>query len=41
MALATFTGSSASGAFGVPCVTLQYPHDRVHVSPRIMNVAVP
>ena len=30
-----------SGGFGVPCTTLQYPHDRVQVSPRIMNVAVP
>ena len=25
----------------VPCVTLQYPQERVQVSPRIMNVAVP
>jgi hypothetical protein len=41
MALATFTGSAASGGRGAPCVTLQYPHDRVQVSPRIMNVAVP
>jgi hypothetical protein len=41
MALPTLTGSSASGGFGVPCVTLQYPHDRVQVSPRIMKVAVP
>ena len=33
-------GSPASSVPGQPVFTLQYEHARVHVSPRIMNVAV-
>src|SRR5690349_19594405 len=38
---ATRAGSSGSFQVGLPVLTLQKPHRRVHVSPRIMNVAVP
>src|SRR5690242_16289144 len=38
---ATRAGSSGSFHVGLPVLTLQKPHLRVHVSPRIMNVAVP
>jgi hypothetical protein len=38
---ATRAGSSGSFHVGLPVLTLQKPHRRVHVSPRIMNVAVP
>ena len=38
---ATRSGSSGSLWVGLPVVTLQKPQRRVHVSPRIMNVAVP
>ena len=38
---ATRAGSSGSFHVGLPVFTLQKPHRRVHVSPRIMNVAVP
>src|ERR1700752_1351157 len=38
---ATRSGSSGSFQVGLPVLTLQNPHRRVHVSPRIMNVAVP
>src|ERR1700756_4211236 len=34
-------GSSGSFHVGLPVFTLQNPQRRVHVSPRIMNVAVP
>ena len=34
-------GSSGSFQVGLPVLTLQKPQRRVHVSPRIMNVAVP
>ena len=41
-ASATWAGSSASTpGRGSPLFTLQNPQRRVHVSPRIMNVAVP
>src|SRR4029079_3355940 len=41
-ASATPRGSSTDGgAYGRPVVTLQNPHERVQMSPRIMNVAVP
>ncbi len=38
---ATRAGSSGSFQVGRPVLTLQNPHRRVQVSPRIMNVAVP
>ena len=38
---ATRAGSSGSFHVGLPVRTLQKPQRRVHVSPRIMNVAVP
>ena len=38
---ATRAGSSGSFHVGLPVFTLQKPQRRVHVSPRIMNVAVP
>ena len=38
---ATRSGSSGSLWVGLPVFTLQNPHRRVQVSPRIMNVAVP
>src|ERR1700758_3683720 len=38
---ATRAGSRGSFQVGFPVLTLQKPHRRVHVSPRIMNVAVP
>ena len=38
---ATRSGSSGSLWVGLPVVTLQKPQRRVHVSPRIMKVAVP
>src|SRR5436853_5064087 len=38
---ATRAGSSGSFHVGLPVLTLQNPHRLVHVSPRIMNVAVP
>jgi hypothetical protein len=38
---ATRSGSSGSLKVGLPVLTLQKPQRRVHVSPRIMNVAVP
>ena len=38
---ATRAGSSGSFQVGLPVRTLQKPQRRVHVSPRIMNVAVP
>ena len=38
---ATRAGSSGSWNVGLPVLTLQKPQRRVHVSPRIMNVAVP
>ena len=38
---ATRSGSSGSFQVGLPVLTLQNPQRRVHVSPRIMNVAVP
>ena len=38
---ATRAGSSGSFHVGFPDFTLQKPHRRVHVSPRIMKVAVP
>ena len=38
---ATRSGSSGSFQVGLPVLTLQKPQRRVHVSPRIMNVAVP
>src|SRR3954452_1055493 len=38
---ATRAGSSGSFHVGRPVLTLQNPQRRVHVSPRIMNVAVP
>ena len=38
---ATRSGSSGSFHVGLPVLTLQKPQRRVHVSPRIMNVAVP
>ena len=42
MALAVFSGSISSGGAGVAAVlTAQKRHPRVHVSPRIMIVAVP
>src|SRR4051794_6667968 len=41
MERATRAGSSGSFQVGLPVVTLQKPQRRVHVSPRIMNVAVP
>src|ERR1700735_191692 len=37
---ATRAGSSGSSHVGLPVLTLQKPQRRVHVSPRIMNVAV-
>src|SRR5947209_12804565 len=39
--LATLAGSSGSCHVGLPVLTLQNPQRLVHVSPRIMNVAVP
>src|SRR5919199_107312 len=38
---ATRAGSSGSQKVGLPVLTLQNPQRRVHVSPRIMKVAVP
>ena len=38
---ATRAGSSGSFHVGLPVCTWQNPQRRVHVSPRIMNVAVP
>ena len=38
---ATRSGSSGSFQVGLPVLTLQNPQRRVHVSPRIMKVAVP
>ena len=38
---ATRAGSSGSFQLGLPLLTLQNPQRRVHVSPRIMKVAVP
>src|SRR4051812_24073402 len=38
---ATRAGSSGSFQVGLPVLTWQKPQRRVHVSPRIMNVAVP
>ena len=38
---ATRAGSSGSFHVGLPVLTLQKPQRRVHVSPRIMKVAVP
>jgi hypothetical protein len=38
---ATRAGSSGSFQVGLPVLTLQNPHLRVQVSPRIMKVAVP
>src|SRR3954464_2596922 len=38
---ATRAGSSGSFHVGLPVLTLQNPQRRVHVSPRIMKVAVP
>src|SRR3954462_501483 len=38
---ATRAGSSGSFQVGLPVLTWQNPQRRVHVSPRIMNVAVP
>ena len=38
---ATRAGSRGSFQVGLPVLTLQKPQRRVHVSPRIMNVAVP
>src|ERR1044072_7273788 len=42
-AIVRATRAGSSGAFhgGLPVFTLQKPQRRVHVSPRIMNVAVP
>ena len=39
-ASATRRGSSSSNQVGRPVFTLQNPHARVHVSPRIITVAV-
>src|SRR4051794_11251640 len=41
MVCARWTGSSASGASGLPCATSQKGQRRVQMSPRIMKVAVP
>ena len=41
IARATRAGSSGSFQVGLPVLTLQNPHRRVQVSPRIMKVAVP
>jgi len=41
IANATLRGSPPSTVPGRPVFTAQNPHERVHVSPRIMNVAVP
>jgi hypothetical protein len=41
MERATRAGSSGSFQVGLPVLTLQKPQRRVHVSPRIMKVAVP
>src|SRR6478752_8601398 len=38
---ATFSGSSQSTVSGLPVFTPQNPQERVHVFPKIMNVAVP
>ena len=38
---ATFLGSKTSTAKGLPVITLQKPHDRVHIFPNIIKVAVP
>ena len=38
---ATFSGSSHSTVSGLPVLTPQKPHDRVHIFPKIINVAVP
>jgi len=40
-ALSRYQAASGSFQVGLPVLTLQKPHLRVHVSPRIMNVAVP
>ncbi len=39
--VATRIGSAMSTVPGQPVLTLQYEHALVHVSPKIMNVAVP
>ena len=38
-ALATFSGSAMSSAFGLPVATLQNAQARVQISPMIMKVA--
>ena len=38
---ATFSGSSHSTVSGLPVLTPQKPQERVHIFPRIINVAVP
>ena len=38
---ATFSGSSQSTVSGLPVFTPQKPHERVHILPRIIKVAVP
>src|SRR5210317_1167226 len=38
---ATFSGSSQSTVSGLPVLTPQNPHDRVHILPKIIKVAVP
>src|ERR1017187_150925 len=38
---ATRSGSCKSTALGLPVATLQNPQERVHIFPRIINVAVP
>ena len=40
-AWATRSGSSQSSREGWPCLISQKPHERVHMSPIIRNVAVP
>src|SRR5690554_4038657 len=41
MERATFSGSSQSKVSGRPVFTPQNPHERVHIFPKIINVAVP
>ena len=38
---ATFSGSSHSTVSGLPVLTPQKPQERVHIFPKIINVAVP
>ena len=38
---ATFSGSSQSTGKGLPVATAQNPHERVHIFPSIIKVAVP